>query len=224
MQTCINDCQIIRTHFTDHDAVKITWQIDDYKRGPGVWKFNNLHLRNSKFLNMMRATLRRSSSDTVNLNIHERWDTIKYEARCSAIDFGKKTAVSNKIHLENLTKSVTILKEKLVTQPSKDIIQQAIERIENEIEAHAQARISSSIMRSRINFALDGELGTKYYLSLEKRNYFCKNIRAINSPTGIVKQQDKILNEQRKFYHDLYTSNKNVVFNLTPQIRRDFSK
>ena len=118
--------------------------------------------------------------------------------------------------------SLTILEKDLVNSEDDnpenlEAIETAINRIENELENMAQDRVNSAIFRSKANWATKGERMSKYFFSLEKRNYLAKNIKSLKRQDGtIIKEQSEILDEQKKFYETLYTRNPDVNFNMTP--------
>ena len=78
-------------------------------------------------------------------------------------------------------------------------------------------KVHASMFRSRVRFANEGEKCTKYFFNLEKRNYFCKNIRSLHTESGnVITEQNKILKEQRNFYKELYSKDERVNFTLQP--------
>ena len=112
---------------------------------------------------------------------------------------------------------MNVLNKDLIYDPSNNDITQAITRIEEEIYQQKQEKINASIFRSRVNWHQNGDKPSRYFLNLEKRNYFSKNMRAVEKCDGtICKEQKEILKEQTKFYRKLYAENKNVIFNLHP--------
>ena len=63
------------------------------------------------------------------------------------------------------------------------------------------------MLRSKANWIEYGEKPTKYFCSLEKRNYINKNVKKIVDPSGnIYIEQTEILNQIANFYQNLYSS------------------
>ena len=218
LQSCIRECEIIRCSLTDHDAVIMKIDIENFTRGPGIWKFNSLLLNDKQFTNTMEHNLKRAIADSAQLDIFEKWEMIKSEARTVSQNYAKQKKKIEHCNETNLKKSVNILRTELVHAIDKEQIINAINSIEAELDQYSMQRVNSSIFRSKVRFAKDGEKNSKYFFGLEKRNYFNKNMRAVKDQNGhLITDQSKILKEQCNFYKVLYTSNKQVVFNLHPE-------
>ena len=202
---------------TDHFGMLLTIQIEDYKWGPGVWKFNNSHLNNPKFCEQTEKVLKRMIQDTSELNGTEAWEVIKVEAIKHCRKFSKKHAQKCRDQLDHLDTTLGKLYDDAKTNPCTLEISAAIDCIENEILEIKQNKVRGIIFRSKVNWELHGEKPSKFFFALEKRNYFSKNMKAIKNDQGIIcKEQKTILNEQVKFYKNLYTSNREVSFSLQP--------
>ena len=71
------------------------------------------------------------------------------------------------------------------------------------------------IFRSRATWCMEAEINTKYFYSMEKSRANSKTCMALVMENGDeITDQWEILSEQRKFYEELYTSDKNVKFDL----------
>lgn len=72
-------------------------------------------------------------------------------------------------------------------------------------------RFKGQWIRSKANWIDQGEKQTKYFANLESRNYIKKQILLIEKENGsIIRNQQKILIETKKFYKNLYTR-KNII-------------
>lgn len=66
-------------------------------------------------------------------------------------------------------------------------------------------KIQGLLIRSRVRWAEEGEKPTKYFCSLESRNYINKTIpKVIKDDGNIISKQEEILNEIQLFYSNLY--------------------
>ena len=75
----------------------------------------------------------------------------------------------------------------------------------------------SAIFRSKATWVKEGEKNSKYFFSLEKRNFLNKNMTAVRTENGCVyHDQQSILNEQTKFFSNLYQRDNKVAFTLKP--------
>ena len=63
-------------------------------------------------------------------------------------------------------------------------------------------------------YVKEGERNSKYFFALEKANYNKKAMTSIKVDNKIVNSPKQILEEQARFYEDLYTSNHKIKFDL----------
>ena len=76
--------------------------------------------------------------------------------------------------------------------------------------------VESIRFRARYRFQTQGEKCSKFFLSLEKRNYNNKTMFSVITDEGEhCTEQKRILQEQKKFYENLYTIDESVQFSLT---------
>ena len=84
-----------------------------------------------------------------------------------------------------------------------------IKAIENEIEEEYQKKAIGAQIRARVKWVEQGEKNTKYFLNLEKSRQTKKSIIKIYDKDGnILDDQTQILNRQKEFYENLYSSTK----------------
>ena len=69
-----------------------------------------------------------------------------------------------------------------------------------------EERVNGLILRARARWHEYREKSTKYFLSLEKRNYTRKHIRKLCLSGVITKNYQKILESSWKYYKNLYSS------------------
>ena len=94
-------------------------------------------------------------------------------------------------------------------------LEQVYHEVISKIEELEEQKIQGIIFRSKAKWAREGERNTKYFLSLEKRNYCNKTMFSIILPSGqICDEQRRILQEQHNFYHELYSKDNNISFKL----------
>ena len=64
------------------------------------------------------------------------------------------------------------------------------------------------MIRTKANWKENGEKPSRYFCSLEKRNFVNKNIvKVVNDKNESVTNQEEILNEIKLFYQALYQNN-----------------
>ena len=80
------------------------------------------------------------------------------------------------------------------------------------LENIRKERLKGVMLRSRANWIEHGEKPSKYFCSLEKRNYVNKNVtKIVDSAGNIHTDQNIILNQISLFYQNLYSSRGNSL-------------
>ena len=74
--------------------------------------------------------------------------------------------------------------------------------------------INGIFARNKLKWIEHGEKPTKYFLSLEKRNYVNKTVNKLVTDDGIVASQNDILNEIERFYKVLYSCKDNNLHDV----------
>ena len=145
----------------------------------------------------------------------ERWELYKYDLTQFLKRWSKTIAIQKKELRLNLLVDIEANQHR-ITQNPLDL--QAIEELEHsktilyELDCE---KTKQSIFRSRARWAKDGERNSKYFFSLEKRNYNLKTMtQLINDNGKVITDQKEILDEQKRFYSKLYTADKSVQFEL----------
>ena len=77
LTTCTESIEIIPRIKTDHFGVKLKIRLDEYVRGPGVWRFNASHLGDEKFVNDLTEIIKKATITASALNPAEKWEFIK---------------------------------------------------------------------------------------------------------------------------------------------------
>ena len=103
------------------------------------------------------------------------------------------------------------------------------------LEEIRKYELEGLLIRSRSQWIENGEKPTKYFCSLEKRNYTNKTItKLVNTEGNVIVDQKLILNEIKDFYYNLYSSRYNTIEDcdcdaifddplpkLTPEMKHD---
>ena len=76
---------------SDHKMVKITIKSNNFKRGPGYWKFNASLLTDDEFLKKMNDLIETHFDEYSNESAITAWETMKFKIKSACIAFSKKT-------------------------------------------------------------------------------------------------------------------------------------
>ena len=211
-----SNVQITSSLKSDHSLISLSVQDNTLIRGPGVWKFNDQLLKDPDFITSMTEHIEMVIHQVGNTNLCPItiWEHIKMQCKKFVLKRTKNKSKDKNQLLNNLHRLHQTLKNENLAQQchNKEAILQVAEKIQ-EIE---NQQLQSSIYRSRSKWAKEGCKMSKYFFSLEKRNFANKTMFTVMLENGQeCKQQKLILNEQKHFYERLYTSDPEVNFTIT---------
>ena len=207
----VKSTDIIPAIRTDHDAISIEiGKIENELKGPGYWKMNCSLLTDEEYVNNVTAMIpiwtadgRKELSDNRSV-----WDWIKYNIRSHAIHFSRKRAKEKNEKETTLQDEFRKAKQEFEMIPSDSNASRHNEAQEK-LETFYEEKTKGIIIRARARWHEHGEKSTKYFLNLEKRNHIKKHIRKLHI-SGVIKTDPFcILNEQERFYRDLFKSSYN---------------
>jgi exonuclease III len=172
----ISKCSIDLGHTSDHSSIKLSFRLSDFKRGKGIWKFNNSLIHDKNYIKVVKNLLieERTSFDNFE-NKGFGWDYLKMRIRSDTMQFSGTKNKLQKIEIANLETRLLNL-ETLFGNDPIDIYETEINIIKTELDQFNQEKLMASIFRSKCNWAEDGERNSKFFLSLESHNYENKNI------------------------------------------------
>ena len=202
---------------TDHSLNVMTLENTDFKRGPGIWKFNATLLLDEDYCDLAKKEIRETIDACTRdrLNKIDKWECIKKNCTRITQKYAKKKKKKSNNLLTNLYEyRDTLLNNELTTGHiivTDELEKQIVDKI-NEIE---EQKVKSSVFRSKCKWAKYGERPNKYFFALEKRNYANKTMFAVQLADGSVcRNQSRILAEQAKFYQTLYSMNCDIQFDI----------
>ena len=196
---------------SDHSLISITINFsNEQKRGRGVWKLNTDLLKDETYVEIIKKTIDDSIIDSRNiLNKSLIWDYIKCRVRDASIEYSIKKSKKFVAQEKNLNERLKILECKITTEPDIHSLDEYF-LVKSELEFIYNKKAQGALVRSRCQWAEENEKSTKYFLSLEKRNYKVKHIKSLMFNNQIVTQPNDILNCQKLFYQNLYSKNTNA--------------
>lgn len=143
---------------------------------------------------------------------------IKMEIRMFTIYYSKQKAKARKNYEENLLQEAQRLQKLVENRTTPEAIK-GYNSVKNKLDKISFDRTCGTCVRSKARWYEFGERSSKYFFSLEKRNYEIKCITSlIKDDKSTITDPEKILDEQRCYYQNLYSSNnpqvKDPKFNL----------
>ena len=229
----ITNADITPGYRTDHNTITITIQ-SKQQRGNGLWKFNTSHLTDDDYVSRIKKcivhTLQQyavpiynetvytdyKQYDSVQLTISDSlfYETLIMMIRGETVQFSKQKAKRKKVAETNLEKLIAEAENKLTSSGlNSDLVH--LDTLKNELEELRRPMIEGAIIRSRVAWHEHGERNTKYFLSLEKRNFNRKSIQYIEEDNNVITKQGVILEKFTKIYESKYRSNTEIAPNET---------
>ena len=203
---------------SDHSFVSIDMQISSERRGPGIWRYNNLLLDDTSHVNTVRAEIdeavhnRGIYSETKNKGL--KLEMLLSRIRSNALKRSKQLAQETRREERLLYNKANELECIIAKTPTEE---QRIEyeKVKTELDYVKEQRGRSAILRSHIAWVEDGEKSTKYFLRMCKTREAQKNIcTVINDDGSVVRGNKQILDVCVEHFQKLYASRFNEERNL----------
>ncbi|CAG2237600.1 unnamed protein product [Mytilus edulis] len=211
LSSSVTKTSIVPSIKSDHSLIKLTLSGENFsERGPGFWKFNSGLLTDKDYVDIVKNTLSDCDKKYHNLeNKNLKWDTMKSEIRGATVKYSKYKNMKLRERESNLKKRQDEIHKNLSrTYLDKDINTLLIELdiVKDDLEQIVNNQTRGAIIRSHAEHCEGNERNSKYFLSLEKRNYKNKCINKLVVNDIEILSQEKILYEERNFYEKLYSS------------------
>ena len=147
------------------------------------------------------------------------WDVMKMQIRASSIKYAKQQKAKQKRTEKTLETEILMLERKLennISEFEKREIRTELEIKKQSLEQWINYKTQGSIIRSRARWYNEGERNSKYFFELEKRHFNSKTMRKLKIATNTtLNTEEEILNEAKRFYQALYTSDNSFCQNVS---------
>jgi exonuclease III len=220
----IKQCTTYPAIHSDHNIIAIT--IENHNkipRGRGSWKFNCSLLHDTEYVKKIHTLLEECQDKYKDVNDKGlKWDVIKSEIRGATISHASYKTKCNKIKEKNLIQNISRMEKIINTRPNEDIIQE-LQTDKKELEMIYAEKSRGVQLRAKCTHLENNESNSKYFLSKEKTNAETKNMSKLIKDTGEELTDPKsILDEQKKFYENLYKDTQDYTDELTKNANRYF--
>lgn len=200
----VNNVFIKHLTLSDHEPMFLQMNLANIERGQGVWIFNNMLLKDNDFCNELTKLIEQEKQNQFKkTEISIWWDNLKFKIKKLALQYAKKRNKNVNDEITLLTKSIEREYTKLSKQANQDITH--LEVLENQLSVIQKEKCQGAVLRSKADWALEGERNTSYFLKLEKHRQRSNTVYELEDSNGCcVKDTTSILNTVYKFYSDLY--------------------
>ena len=211
----VSKCDILTSITPDHSGVLLQLRhlVDNYSFGKSYWKFNNSLCADPVFVNMLNDKII-EWKEQFEHDITDKllfWDFVKMKMREYIISYSKEIAKRRRQEIEKLERELSKLEHKLLTSPTRAIVNEIEEKKCTLNEIHDYSRQGLRI-RSRAEWYEDGEKNTQYFEQLLKSNKRKSVIREIyDKNRQEIKDDNEILKIIKSFYEKLYANNEVIL-------------
>ena len=206
----IKNCTYLAGIKTDHRAFYMAVDINPFERGMGYWKFNVSHLRDKEFTELMNEEIDICIASSIQKTPLEVWEILKTRIAKVSKNYSRSKAACKNIVIANLSEIVCDYESRLPLTREENGLYESTKR---DLDQELLTKAEGLLFRSKVQWYEEGEKNTKYFFSLEKARYNAKTCyRIINQEGQDIQDPTAILEEQRKFYQDLYQEDKHVKF------------
>ena len=141
----------------------------------------------------------------------KRWEKLKERIKKTAQKLSRKKASEDKVVIGQLAEIANELESNLPLTEEDDRL---LENTKADLEDKLIERAKGIMFRSKVKWYEEGEKNTKYFYALEKAKYNSKTCYKVLSGNREIEDPQMILEEQRKFYKELYKEDTEVNFTL----------
>ena len=208
---------ILPSYRSDHSTVVLSFQINDFKRGNGLWKFNNSLLRDMDYIKVVKECIQRvkeqymlpiynleyiiENEQNLEFQISDQLflETLLMEIRGKTISYSSYKKKQNNLREHNLENEIKYLEE----EEPLDLLK--INEKKLELENFRKEKIQGIMIRAKIKWAEEGKTPTRYFCSLESRNFVNKTIPKVQQENdNVITTQEEILKDVKHFHSNLY--------------------
>ena len=202
-----------------------------FRQGKNLWKFNNSLLHDQRYIDLVKKTILETKkqyaipvynldviNDIVNsqiqfsINDQLFLETLLTEIRGKTISYSSFKIKQRNILEKKLIKEIDKLESNFRPTNLEDL-----DNLKLQLENIRKEKMKGIMLRSKLQWSEEGEKPTKYFLSLENKHFSSKIIHRLEKENGeTISDQDKILDEVKIFYKNLFT-------NIDEELHEDFS-
>ena len=201
----------------DHNALKAVFEISTLKRGLGYWKLNNSVLKDQQYLQGVHEVIDLTLREYQEIKSFQLvWEILKICIKEYTIHYciDRKRDKSNKIKntqitLDKLNEDILFLetKDKLTKVEKELLLIHKTKKLELESICNTffEDKAKGYCVRSRTKWLEEGEVCSRYFLSLEKQRQSENVIKKVKVDDKYMFENNDILEESVKFYQNLYS-------------------
>ena len=189
---------------SDHKAIYVKIEIDSIVRGPNYWKMNMSFLENENYVKGMEILLKNEKENFKMAQSKKLfWEDLKHKIKQYSIKFSQNYNKNSISFIKQKELEIKNISESNISEQEKN---DAIERIQDEMDDCYVRKAEGARVRSRVNWWEQGERSTSYFLRLDAQQQSSNVITQLEIDGDIVNKNSYILKEIYTFYEKPYVS------------------
>ena len=226
---CIDNTEIRPGYRSDHSVISLTIKGHVQLRDKPLWKFNNSLLKDITYAQAVKETIlsvkkqysalvydsnniHNVDNENLQLLIDDQlfFEVLLMEIRGKTISYASYKKKERNRYEKRLTEEITYLETNL-----NEINVHSLEEKKAELENIRNKTVDGIIVRSKAHNIEEGEKNSKFFSSLEKRNYIDKSVFLLErEDKSITTEPTQIKEETELFYKNLYSSKERDIINV----------
>lgn len=196
---------------SDHKAIVLKLKCEQFKRGPGIWKFNNSLLNDRTFIDYINNLIGTFIVENSHKDASLKWELLKNEIKSKTIQYCNVKNQNTVSESKLLFKEINRINDLISGNPESQKLQESLQLLQQKYDILMIHKARGAQIRSRVKYIEDGERNTKYFLGIEKTRGSQNTIQQLKRNNTTINNPQIILDEIKHFYTDLYSKDKDVV-------------
>ena len=205
----ISSCEISPVPNSDHRGVEMEFVMENFKRGPSYWKFNNSLLKQHDYVALINDKIDLCQAAFETFPPQLKWEYCKNQIKECSVQYSKQKAQLRRNDLSRLRARLkeiqTELSANIANEENRETLLNEMTDTKLALDLLSLHEAQGAQIRSRLRWIEQGERNTKYFLGLEKANCKNKTITALKNKEGILcTKQKEVMKIQVDYYKCLY--------------------
>ncbi|XDV53672.1 hypothetical protein PO909_022110 [Leuciscus waleckii] len=185
---------------SDHAMMKVKMGVNEVERGGGMWALNADLLKEEAYKESIRKCIVYEMENVLfDENVCVWWEKMKGIIKKRSIRYAKQRDFRRRCNFEAMENELKREAGKIESN------QEGFVRLKTELEEYKKEKSKGAIIRSRAQYALEGERSTKFFLNLENKKQRRKHIVELENGKGEkINDFVGIIEEVENFYKELF--------------------
>ena len=195
---------------SDHKAIFLEIKTEQFKRGPGIWKFNDDLLNDKCYLKEINNFIDVFLLSNTNKDPCLQWELLKNEIKAQTIQYCNLKNQNRFSETKELLNEINKVNELITVNPQSQHLQEKLKILQQKMEIITMHKTRGTQVRSKVKFIEEGERNTRYFLGMEKSRGDQNTIHELKLNNSTIINPLDILHEIKLYYTKLYAKDVHV--------------